>query len=136
MPVQKRTQRGAKPRCVATRAKLAAALEVDSHVCDGALPGQGLGFPQQCFARLEVAAETLDASQLRQDFGTTRVCTFPPELGAEALLGSGQIVEVPQWPQAIRHAATVRTGELACIGAAAIRDVDQRQEASFSRPFP
>jgi hypothetical protein len=58
-------------------------------------------------ARRARAGGSLLGRQLRQDLGATRAGLFTVEPRANALLASVEVLEVPQGPQTIRHAAPV-----------------------------
>src|SRR2546430_9733751 len=93
---------------LAARAELAAALEIDSHPGYGVVTRKPFRLPEQLLTTVEVTAQPLDARELRQHLGPSRIrmlvlelCVQPPRAGAE-------VVEVPQGAQPVPHAPDCR----------------------------
>src|SRR4029077_19671657 len=93
----------------AAGAQLSAALEIYAHIRQITRTGQGLGLLQQPLARIEFLAKTFHTCELRQHLGATGVGLLGLEEVGQPPLRRVQVVKVPQWPQAIRHAANCRT---------------------------
>ena len=93
-------------RAVATRSELAAALEIHPNPRDP-FSGQRFRLLQQRLARLEVIAQSLYTRELTQDLGAPCIRVLTLELPAQSRLGSVEVVEIPERPQAVSHAATL-----------------------------
>jgi hypothetical protein len=90
---------------IAARTQLSAALEVDPDLCNLAQARERLGFLEQALASVEVAAQALHTSKLRQNLCAARVRRLTVELFAQTAFASVDVVEVPERPKAIHHAS-------------------------------
>ena len=87
----------------------AAAFQPDTNVRGVIGAREQLGVVEKSCAGIELAAQTLYTRKLGQDFRSPRTRGLQLELRDEAIVGRVEIVEVPQRPQAVCHAAHCRT---------------------------
>src|SRR5207244_7839842 len=86
---------------VAAGAVHPATLELETDVRDRVVAGERLRLVENLRAILEVPAQPFDACELRQDLGAACIGRLLIELLPKPILARVEVIEVPQWPQAV-----------------------------------